>query len=129
MEKTVAETRRMTCVVCPRGCSLEIEIDDRAGGPVVLALWGNACRRGDEYGRGEAIDPRRSLTSTVRTQGLSRRRLPVRSSSDLPLGRLAEAARELDSVLVTAPVAQGDVIVANILGLGADIVASDDLVD
>jgi CxxC motif-containing protein len=122
----VPETLRILCIVCPRGCALEVDVGG-APGNQVLAVRGNACRRGEEYGRREAIDPRRSLTSTVRAAGLSRRRLSVRSSSDLPLGRLVDAARALDPVVVTGPVKLGEVVVRDILGLRVDIVATDDI--
>ena len=91
------ETRHFTCIVCPRGCSLEVELAD---GPTVLHISGNGCKRGEDYARREVVDPQRSLTSTVRTRGLERRRLPVRSSGTLPLGRLVEAARALDGVVI-----------------------------
>jgi len=116
------ETRQFTCIVCPRGCGLEVELDD---GPTVLRVGGYGCKRGEDYARREVVDPRRSLTSTVRTRGLERRRLPVRSAGTLPLGRLVEAARALDGIIVDRPVKCGDLVVKDLLGLGVDIVATD----
>lgn len=125
----MAETRHFTCIVCPRGCSLEVDLGQpgRTGGPEELAVRGNACRRGEEYGRREILDPRRSLTSTIRARGLARRRLPVRTSAPIPLGLLLEAAAGLDGLEVSGPVACGDVIVPNFMNLGVDLVATDSL--
>ena len=39
-------------------------------------------------------------------------------------GRLFDAMRELDGVVLKAPVAIGDVVVENLLGLGVDLVAT-----
>lgn len=127
------EFRHFTCIVCPRGCSLEVELG--AGGTAaagvavqaleVLRVSGNGCKRGEDYARREVVDPRRSLTSTVRTRGLERRRLPVRSSGTLPLGRLVEAARSLDGIVVDRPMKCGDLVVKDLIGLGVDIVATD----
>jgi CxxC motif-containing protein len=125
----VAETREFVCIVCPRGCSLSVTLRDSGE----VGVRGNSCKRGEEYGRLEVVDPRRSLTSTVRVEGFGgtggagRRRLPVRSSASLPLGRIMEAARALDPVVVDRPVECGEVVVKDILGLGVDIIATDRL--
>jgi CxxC motif-containing protein len=114
------EVRAFVCIVCPRGCGLTVR--KGAGG---IEVAGNACRRGADYGRAEVLDPRRSLSTTVRLEGMALRRLPVRSSAPLPLGRLMEAARALDAVVVDRPLRCGDVVVRDHLGLGVDIVATD----
>jgi CxxC motif-containing protein len=125
----MSDTRRFVCIVCPRGCALEVDVDGAGGGATaaVLALRGNACKRGDEYGRREILDPRRILTTTVRASGLSRRRLSVRSAAEVPLRRFIEAVRALDAVAVTASVKCGDVIVTDLIGLGVDVLATDDI--
>ena len=117
-------------MACPRGCALEVDVAEAPTGVLeVLAVRGNACRRGEDYGRAEVVDPRRSLTSTVRTEGTRRRRLPVRTSGTVPLGRLVEAARSLDSVVARPPVTCGEVLIRDLLGLGVDLVATDDLAE
>lgn len=116
------EPKGFTCVVCPRGCRLLVSLVDGA-----VAVSGNACPRGADYGRQEAVSPMRSLTTTVRTAGSRRPRLPVRSSVDLPLSRLLEAMAAIDPVVARAPVRRGDVLLGDLLGLGVDLVATDDL--
>jgi CxxC motif-containing protein len=128
----MAETRRFVCIVCPRGCSLEVEVllgTERGakGSPSVAAVRGNSCKRGEEYARREVVDPRRTLTSTVRTRGSARRRLSVKTSCPIPLMELRRAARALDGVVVSSPLKCGDVVLGNLLGLGVDVVATDDL--
>ena len=115
-------TKTMTCIVCPRGCGLEIETAEPS--PHVS---GAACKRGVEYALRELVDPRRVLTSTVRITEGQRRRLPVRTTAPIPLPRLVEAARALDAVSVRPPLACGAIIAPDWLGLGADLVAADDL--
>lgn len=124
----MAEQRRFVCVACPRGCVLEVDVAQApTGGLAALAVRGNACRRGEDYGRAEVADPRRVLTSTVRTEGSRLRRLPVRTAGTVPLARLVEAARSLDSVVARPPVTCGEVLIRDLLGLGVDLVATDDL--
>ena len=53
--------------------------------------------------------------------------LPVVSKSVLPKGKILDCAKELKKVTVKAPVKAGDVVAADILGLGVDIVASRDM--
>ena len=50
----------LTCIVCPKGCRLRV--DDQNG----YKVTGNICARGEAYGREEALDPKRTVTSTVR---------------------------------------------------------------
>jgi CxxC motif-containing protein len=126
----VAEKRRFVCIVCPRGCALEVELEAGTAegpGPRLLPVRGAGCRRGEAYARGEILDPRRSLTSTIRAVGLCRRRLPVRTSGPIPLDRLLGAAAALDGLEAKKPVNCGDVLVKDFLGLGVDLIATDSL--
>jgi len=116
------EDKCFTCVVCPRGCSLSVRVS-----PDGTEVSGHACPKGEVYGRQEAVDPRRSLTTTLRTDNAQRPRLPVRSSADLPLNRLLDAMAELDSVCLRGPLSCGTVVYRNLLGLGVDMMCTDDL--
>ncbi len=116
--------RKFVCVVCPRGCALEVETDE---GGLLVGVSGNACRRGEDYARSEIADPRRVLTTTVAIRGAALRRLPVKTAGAVPLGRLVEVCRALDGLIVEAPVACGDVILRDLCGLGVDLVATDSL--
>lgn len=113
--------KEMICIVCPRGCRLII--DEKT-----LAVSGNACRRGADYAVSELTSPMRTLTTTVSVEGNAGvRRLPVKTSRPISKAKLLEAARLLDTVIAEAPVKSGDVIVENILGTGADIIAGRDI--
>lgn len=116
------ETKTFTCVVCPRGCRLYVTMD---GGSVAVA--GNACPKGEPYGRQEAVAPMRSLTSTARALGGARPRLPVRTTGDIPLSRMLEAMDALERVEARAPVSIGQVLAADFMGLGVDLIASEAL--
>lgn len=118
----MSETKAFTCVVCPRGCRLIVTIEGDS-----LAVAGNACPKGEPYARQEAAAPMRSLTSTVRAVGGARPRLPVRTTGDIPLSRMLEAMDALELVEARAPVAIGQVLAADFMGLGVDLVASDGL--
>ena len=109
--------RKMICITCPRGCHLEVDTE-------TLAVKGNTCPKGEEYGRNEITDPRRVLTSTVRLEGVPGAcRLPVKTAGPIPKGLLFEAMDALNAVTVTAPVAVGQVVIHDLLGTGVDLVA------
>lgn len=117
------ETKEFPCIECPRGCRLTVTVEDGAA-----AVTGNACPKGAEWGAKEAVAPMRTLTTTVAVFGSrSRRRLPVRSNGELPLSRILEAMAVVDPVVVGPPLRRGDVVLADLLGLGVDLIATDDL--
>lgn len=114
------ETRMMNCIMCPLGCEMTVIIEDGA----VTGVTGNICPRGPKYAHDEVTAPKRMLTSTVQVEGGLLPLLPVVSKSTLPKERILDCATALRQIKVAAPVAEGQIIVENILGLGVDIVAS-----
>ena len=107
----------MICIVCPKGCHLHVDENS-------LAVSGNSCEKGAEYGKTELQNPTRTLTSTVRLLGGTLHRCPVRSSVPIPKSKLLEAAAALESVTLTAPVKIGQVAVENIVNSGADMLVT-----
>lgn len=116
----MAETRVLNCIVCPMGCELTATLE----GTTVTNVTGNTCPRGAKYAQEELTAPKRMLTSTVRINGGLLPLLPVVSKSALPKDKVLACAEYLRSVTVEAPIAEGAVVCADILGLGVDIVAS-----
>ena len=114
------ETRSVSCIVCPMGCVGEVELEDGK----VVNVTGFTCERGKKYGREEVTAPKRMLTTTVRVTGGQLALVPVVSSQPLPKSDLLRAARCLAEANVPAPVEEGQVIVADLLGLGVDIIAT-----
>ena len=115
-----SEKRTVSCIVCPMGCVGEVEMRDGA----VVGVTGFNCERGKNYAREEVIAPKRMLTTTVRVIGGQLALVPVVSTRSLPKEQLLRAARCLAETSVKAPVAEGQIIVANLLDLGVDIVAT-----
>ena len=57
---------KMICINSPRGCELDVEKSDDGN----VSVTGNACLRGEEYGRAELVSPTRMVTGLVRVAGL-----------------------------------------------------------
>lgn len=108
--------RELVCIVCPRGCHMEVDED--------LNVTGNFCPRGAEYAKAELTHPVRVVTSTVRLEGGAYRRCPVKTSAPIPRERIPELMAALATVTVRAPVEAGQVLIPDVLGTGADIVAT-----
>ena len=110
--------KELICIVCPKGCHLKVDEENN------YAVTGNACPRGAEYGAAELQHPVRVLTSTVRLAGSAARRCPVKTNGSIPKGLLFDAMAVLDNVELNAPVTVGQVVVADLLGTGVDVVAT-----
>ena len=116
------DEKEFTCIICPQGCRLKA-VHGKNG----TEITGFKCPRGRDYGLAEAVDPRRTLTTTVKLIDGVLNRLPVKSSQPIPKHLLFPAIEILQDIKVNAPVKLGDVIVKNILNTGADIIATRDI--
>ena len=114
------EIRNLTCISCPMGCAITVEMD----GDEVVSVTGNTCKRGDVYARKEVTNPTRIVTSTVRVIGGKADMVSVKTKEDIPKGKIFDCVKALKGVEVEAPVRIGDVIVPDVAGTGVDIVAT-----
>lgn len=112
-------SKQIICTVCPMGCQLQI-----TEGPAGYQVTGNACPRGEVYGIQEMTDPRRIVTSTVKVTGGDHPLVSVKTSRAIPRDRMFDVIRAISEVTAAAPVRAGDILIPNILGLEADIVAT-----
>lgn len=122
MDEQRTITRKLSCIVCPMSCSGTVEIADGK----IVNMVGFSCERGRAYAKSEVTAPKRVLTTTVKLNGGRLHLLPVVSRQPLPKEKIFACVRCLAAVEAQAPVKEGDVIAADILGLGVDIVASRD---
>lgn len=121
------DDRRVTgylCIGCPLGCRLEVEEGDHGE---IVEVRGFSCRKGRDFATAEHTAPTRMLTTTVAIEGGRWPRLPVRTVDPIPKDLVMELAVVLRDVTVRAPVHLGDVVLADALGTGIDVVASRDL--
>jgi len=105
----------LICIVCPKGCHLRVD-------ETTFAVTGNHCEKGAAYGSTELRNPTRTLTSTVKLQGGTLNRCPVRTSAPIPKAKMAEGMQALAEVSLTAPVTIGQIAVKDLLGTGADVI-------
>lgn len=109
--------RNITCIICPRGCGLTVE--ETADG---LKVLGNVCPRGEKYAIEECTHPVRTVTSFIRVENREDTMVSVKTSAPIPKESMFEAMKMIRSAKAAAPVAIGDVLLADVFG--ADIIAT-----
>ena len=114
------EKRELTCIGCPMGCQITVELD----GKEVKSVQGNTCAIGDKYARNEVINPERTVTSTIVVLEGDKPRVSVKTKSNIPKSRIMDCIKEIDSARVKAPVKIGDILIKNVCDTGVDIVAT-----
>ncbi len=112
----MTKTRSLTCIVCPRGCALSVEMTDGA----VTAISGNLCPRGKKYAEDECTHPMRTVTSTVKTSdgGV----IAVKTDRAIPRENVFDCMKLINGAVAALPVRVGDVIIADVFG--ANIIAT-----
>lgn len=108
--------RELTCIVCPIGCSLLVELE----GNEVKSVSGNTCPRGAVYAQNECTNPQRTVTSTVRCSDGGM--VAVKTDGTIPKEKIDECMDLINSLTPDLPVRIGDVLAENVFG--ANIVAT-----
>ncbi len=116
--------RNLICIACPRGCPIKVVTDDNNE---VVSIDGATCKNGEKYAANEVTHPMRNLTSTVKVVGGTAPVVPVKTSIDIPKELLFQAMELINKATLTAPVHIGDVAIHDILGTGADIIATNEM--
>jgi CxxC motif-containing protein len=117
------EKLNLICITCPMGCALEVTRE----GQTITKVEGHACKRGLEYAQAELTDPRRMVTSTVTVHGGVHPLLPVYTAAPIPKPLIFDLLCALRDVELQAPASAGQVVLANALNTGIDVLASRDL--
>lgn len=112
--------KELTCIICPRGCTLTVEIE---GDNVKVS--GNACPKGEQYGIDECTAPTRTVTSIVRVANREDTMVSVKTSNPIPKDKIFDIMKEIRKASVQAPVKIGDVVISDLYG--ADIIATKEI--
>ena len=113
-------SRTFVCIVCPNGCTIETQYE----GDKILSVTGNKCKKGIEYVRQELIDPRRTISSSVRIEGAELPLCSVRLTNVIPKKDIFRVMEEINKIKLTAPVSIGQVVIKNVCGLDSDVIVT-----
>lgn len=114
------EQRHLTCIGCPMGCQVTVEMEKGE----VVSVSGNTCKRGDIYARKEVTNPTRIVTSTIAVTGGDKARVCCKTASDIPKDKIFAVMHDINHVKCDAPVHIGDVLIENVAGTGVSVVAT-----
>ena len=104
-------TKNITCIICPKGCSLTAEINEG-----IVCVNGNTCERGKQYATDECLNPTRTVTSMVRVSNKCNCMVSVKTVKPIPKGKIFETMELIRGAEVCAPVSIGDVILEDVFG-------------
>ena len=88
----------------------------------VEKVEGNFCKRGVTYANDECTNPKRTVTSTVRCR--SGAVVSVKTDSTVPKGMMLDVMAEINRTVAEDNLRIGDVIIENVCGTGANVVAT-----
>ena len=110
--------RELTCIVCPKGCQLTVELE----GKKILSVEGYTCKRGLAYAEAECTAPMRTLTTTAAVVGGGV--VPVKTDRTIPKEMLFDCMKAINEARVPADAKLGDVVIENVLGTGANVITT-----
>lgn len=116
----MSETRNLTCINCPIGCSIKVELEDGK----IVSVSGNSCVRGEVYAKSEVIAPVRVVTSSVVVNGGERAVVSVKTKEPIAKDKIFDCVDAMKDIIIDAPVSIGDIIIDNIANTGTPLVAT-----
>jgi CxxC motif-containing protein len=111
---------RLTCVLCPVGCELEVRRDEAGG----LDVQGDRCDKGAPFAVEEILHPKRNLATSVPVRGTAATMVSVRLTGPVPRGMIFPILAEIGRLRPEAPVRRGQVLIAEVLGTGVDVIVT-----
>ena len=112
--------REFVCIMCPQGCRIEAEWS----GGKIESITGNTCPKGMDYVTRELVNPMRNIATSVLVENGELALAGVRLTNPIPKSRIFDVVAEIKKIRIQAPVHIGQVVVADVLGLGSDVVVT-----
>jgi CxxC motif-containing protein len=103
--------RKLTCIICPLGCELTVELADGK----VEKVTGNTCKRGETYAHNECTNPQRTVTSTVLCSDGTP--VAVKTDGTIPKDKVFECMEIINKIVAPLPVRIGDVLATDVFGV------------
>ena len=112
--------KKLICIGCPKGCEITAELEDNK----IVSLTGYSCPIGEKYAREEFTAPKRTVTSTVATEGGIYTLTPVKTREAIPKEHIMDVMYAIAALKPQAPVHIGDVLLDDLYG--SAVVATGD---
>jgi len=124
--------KNLTCIVCPIGCSLDVEESSEK----CINVTGNRCVRGITYAQEEIRAPKRIVTATAAAADMQTedemqkeffgtiRRIPVKTSSPCLHEKIPALLQDIYKIKISLPIKAGDIVISDWNGEGIDVIAT-----
>ncbi len=89
----------------------------------VVSVKGNTCKRGETYAHQECTQPLRMITAVAPVKG-SFTPVSLKTRTPIPKSRIEDCMRAIDKLELSAPIHAGDVLIADVVGTGVDVIAT-----
>ncbi|MDE6583526.1 MAG: DUF1667 domain-containing protein [Clostridia bacterium] len=109
------EERKMICIMCPMGCELTVK---KVGDD--LQVSGNTCMRGVTFAKEEITNPKRVVTTLVKTSGGVK---SCKTTKPIPKSLMFDCVKEIEKLKIDK-VKFGQIIIKNVLGTDADVIVT-----
>jgi CxxC motif-containing protein len=110
----------ITCILCPLGCKITFKIN----GEEFTPLNGYKCKQGIDYARSEALDPKRTLTSSMLIIDGNWPLVSVKTTQPIPKKNIFTILEEIKKTVVKAPVKCGDTLIKNVGNTNINVIAT-----
>lgn len=111
--------RKLTCIICPRGCELAVTLGDEGE---IVEIRGNACPRGKVYAETECTSPMRTVTTTVRTEDGAV--IPVKTAAPVPKGAIFEVMKHINRTVAPSDISVGDTVIGDAASTGVAVIVT-----
>ncbi|MFR2691384.1 MAG: DUF1667 domain-containing protein [Enterocloster bolteae] len=116
--------REYTCIICPNGCDIRAQIEEREDGSRrICSVEGAACPKGRAYVEQELTDPREYCHICI-GKGRACFLASVRLTNPIPRDRIFDAVSEIKKYTLTAPVKAGTVVIPRLMGYDTDVIVT-----
>jgi CxxC motif-containing protein len=116
--------KNIICTICPKSCRIKVVVSEKGD---IISTTGHMCKRGLSYSNAEAIDPKRTLTTTVAVDYADYAVVSVKTDKPVPKKLIFACMDIIKNTKAATPVRSGDIIIRNILDTGADVVITRDI--
>lgn len=113
--------QQLTCLNCPFRCKIDVEYDEDS----IFAIEGNNCERGFRFVLDSLNLPKRNLSVYVKVENSSVQKIKVTTSHPINRDLIPDLEDMLGKITLQAPVKPGDLVLANVLDSGVDIISTE----
>lgn len=103
-----------TCIMCPVGCHLTASINKGE-----VTITGNRCPRGEVFGKSEAVNPTRMVTSVMIGNNAI---YSVKTANPVPKCKIFDCLAEIKQAKPPKNAKLGQIVIKNVAKTGENVI-------